>query len=148
MHLRPESPDHVLMRFVERLPTTIRDVILARCCMAFGRLQRPNQDLVGTFRSILTAPSGEARAYMCAKMVAVVELALHADVDSRDPHDDESADAATPHPFWNAALKAPLIQKHWRAARNEFLSLRKDMLSVDSFQAMLLQPLSRQNDVR
>ncbi|HEX7079851.1 MAG TPA: hypothetical protein VF329_02420 [Gammaproteobacteria bacterium] len=139
MEPKEESPDAVLLRFVERLPTTIRDIVLARCCTAFGRLQAvPNQDLFATFRAILTAPERENRAYVSAKMAAVLELALHE--DSADAHAELARDLyeMTRSPrFENLDLDGPLPQKHWRAAREEFRVLRREFLTVEALHRMV-----------
>jgi hypothetical protein len=129
------SPEHVLLRFVERLPTTIRDVVLARCCIAFDRLQASSpQDLFATFRAILLASDRAPLAYTCAKMISVVELAL----------------AVPDAPFqrdWHAAIQTqridavdwdgPLTRRHWRAAREEFMRLRATVLDVRALSDML-----------
>lgn len=135
------SPDAALLNFMERLPTTIREVVLARCCKAFGRLQlTQNQDLFATFRAIVTASDPEARAYACAMMSAVVELALHdefAETHAGLAAQLESAPGGHPGSY---DLQTPLAQKHWQVAREEFFALRKEVLDAASLHAMLAQP--------
>lgn len=129
-----EAPDDVLLRFVEALPTTIRDIVLARCCLAFGRLQHPGeQDLLATFRAILTAPELEARAYTCAKMGAVVELAL-----SVGPSDGRQAAERDRMRRPDMNLKSALALKHWYAATEEFQALRRDALGTEALRRLLI----------
>lgn len=132
-------PDEVLLHFIERLPTTIRDIVLARCCKAFGRLQLiPNQDLFATFRAILREAEDEARAYSCAKMIAVVELALQDDGwRCEAAFDRDLCEATGARRFSTIDLQAPLAQKLWQAAQNEFTALRGGPLSIGSLQNML-----------
>jgi hypothetical protein len=139
MHV--EAPDEVLLHFIDRLPTTIRDVILARCCMAFERLDfTRNQDLSGTFRAILVAPRGKVAVYRCAKMAAVVELALYeyGEADTNSIVSELHATTGS-HRFDENSLKAPLAQRHWQAAYDEFLSLRGGALSTRSLYTMLME---------
>jgi hypothetical protein len=133
-----------VLQFVERLPTTIRDVILARFCMAFGRLQpAANQDLSATFRSILLMPGCEGRAYACARVVAVLELVLHEDsVCIQAALARELAETTGFRRFSSIDLGAPLPQKHWQHAREEFLALRRTSLSVDSLSRLLARSRS------
>ncbi|MBN1239680.1 MAG: hypothetical protein JXB36_14345 [Gammaproteobacteria bacterium] len=136
-------PEDVLLRFVERLPTTIRDVILARFCMAFGRLQpTDNQDLSATFRSILMTPAGEARAYACAQAVAVLELVLHeGSACSQEALARELAGTAGSRRFEGIVLDAPLAQRHWHNAREELLALRATSLGIDALCRLLANRL-------
>src|SRR5690554_2298173 len=72
-----ESPLDALLDFAEQPPTTVKDVILARCCLAFDRLQpHVQQDLFATFRAIVVSGEPEQTAYACAQMAAVLELIL------------------------------------------------------------------------
>jgi hypothetical protein len=135
------SSDEALLHFIERLPTTIRDIILARCCMAFERLHfTPNQDLFRTFRAILMAPQGKARVYTCAKMAAVVELALYEYGEGdQESIASELLEATGSHRFKNNGLEAPLAQRHWQAACEDFHSLRQGALGAKSLHKMLLE---------
>src|SRR5690606_40691056 len=75
----PLFPYTTLFRsnFIERLPTTIRDVILARCCKAFGRLQLTQyQDLFATFRAIVTPRSEEHTSELQSRENLVCRLLL------------------------------------------------------------------------
>ena len=137
------SPDNVLLRFVERLPTTIRDVILARFCVAFGRLQpTAHQDLPATFRSILMTPAGEGRIYSCAQAVAVLELVLHeGSACSQEALARALAETAGFQRFQDIDLHAPLAQRHWQNAREELLALRGTTLSVESLSRLLADDL-------
>ncbi len=76
---------------------------------------------------------------MCAKMIAVLELALH----------DETAETHTGlaqrlmqsgRHNTNIDLQTPLAQKHWRGARDEFFALRRDGLGAESLKSMLIEP--------
>lgn len=125
------SPDHALLQFVERLPLTIREVILAHCCMAFGRLQTESQDVQATFSAILRRAEGVAPAYSCAKMAAVIELALE-----MEEFDHDVCESTGSHRF-DIDMQAPLTRKHWQAARTEFQALRGGALSVRSLHTML-----------
>jgi hypothetical protein len=123
---------------MERLPTTIRDVVLARCCQAFNRLQLDkHQDLFATFRAIVSATDVEWRAYTCAKMIAVLELAFQDEVASTHSalalRLEESGRQAG-----SLDLQTPLAQKHWRVAREEFFALRRDALALDALHQMLV----------
>jgi hypothetical protein len=133
------SPDELLLHFVERLPTTVRDIVLARCCLAYGRWHpTQKQDLFATFRAILQAPEGEMRAYMCAKITAVIELALHDEYPAS--HATLARELLGPRAHGQLGtvdLESPLTQKHWRAAKEEFLGLRRDGLNVESIHRML-----------
>lgn len=137
--LQPQRrPDLALLYFIERLPTTIREIILARCCEAFDRLQLgKTQDLFATFRSIVSAPDLETRAYTCAKMVAVLELALHDETAATHTELAERLEKAGRH-TGTVDLQTPLAQKHWQVAREEFFALRRDLLAVDALHQMLV----------
>jgi hypothetical protein len=142
-----QTPDELLLHFVDRLPTTIRDVILARCCMAFGRLdRRASQDLFATFRAILTGPGGAERVYMCAKMTAVVELALYEIEGGDHAAAREALPEIASERFSDLDLTAPLVRKHWRAAREEFMALRSRLLDTGSLHAMLVHASGRRDE--
>lgn len=135
------SPDEALLNFIERLPTTIREVVLARCCKAFGRLQlTQNQNLFATFKAIVRAQDPETRAYTCAKMIAVLELALHDECAGTHAALAAELEQASGRVAGSYDLQTPLAQKHWRVAREEFFALRKDMLETASLHLMLAQP--------
>lgn len=135
------SPDAALLSFIERLPTTIREVVLARCCKAFGRLQlNQNQDLFATFRAIVMASDPEARAYACAMMSAVLELALHDEFAETHAALASQLETALGGHAGSFDLQTPLAQKHWRVAREEFFALRKEALDTASLHLMLAQP--------
>lgn len=134
------TPDLTLLHFIERLPTTIREVVLARCCQAFGRLQlRAHQDLFATFRAIVLVPDLELRAYACAKMAAVLELALHDEFAESHSTLAQELDTAAGRQVGSLDLQTPLAQKHWRVAREEFAALRRDGLAVDALSRMLVE---------
>jgi hypothetical protein len=136
------SPDAALLHFIERLPTTIREVVLARCCQAFGRLQlTQHQDLFATFRAIVMAAEPEARAYACARMIAVLELTLHDEFAETHSELARELEKAPCRPAGSFDLRTPLAQKHWQGAREEFFNLRKDALGTESLYRMLVQPL-------
>src|SRR5690606_26519171 len=87
--------------------------------------------------AIVSASDLEQRAYTCAKMIAVLELALHDEL--AETHADlaerlEQAGRQT----GSMDLRTPLAQKHWRVAREEFFALRREMLCVDSLHEMLV----------
>jgi hypothetical protein len=132
------SPDSILVHYIEHLPTTIRDVVLARCCQSFNRLQLDqHQDLFATFRAIVSAPDVECRAYTCARMIGVLELAFqdefastHADLALRLEQSGRLAGSLD--------LQTPIAQKHWGVAREEFFALRRDVLAVDALHQMLV----------
>jgi len=135
------SPDAALLNFIERLPTTIRDVILARCCKAFGRLQLTQyQDLFATFRAIVTPNNPEARAYACAMMTAVLELALHDELAVTHTALAAELETAPGRQPGSYDLLTPIAQKHWQAAREEFFALRKEVLDTASLHLLLAQP--------
>lgn len=133
------DPSDVLLKFVARLPTTIRYVILARCCMAFGRLHvTQRQDLLATFRAILTTPVGEQRAYVCAMMTSVVELALHHNgADSQASLVRLLSESPAGQAFGSFDPEAPLVQKHWEAAREDFQALRRSELGTPSLHSAI-----------
>lgn len=133
------SPDQALLNFIERLPTTIREIVLARCCQAFNRLQLDQaQDLFATFRAIVSAPNPEARAYACAKMISVLELALHDECAATHSELAQRLERAG-RPTGSSDLQTPLAQKHWRVAREEFFALRREVLGVDALHQMIVQ---------
>ncbi len=140
MLLQPHrSPDQALLHFIERLPTTIREIVLARCCQAFNRLQLgQHQDLFATFRAIVSAPDLETRAYTCAKMISVLELALHDEFAATHSDLAKRLEEAGRH-SGSVDLQTPLVQKHWRVAREEFMALRRDVLGVDAIHQMLVE---------
>jgi hypothetical protein len=109
--------------------------------MAFERLHfTPNQDLLRTFRAILIAPQGKARAYRCAKMAAVVELALYEYGEGhRESIAGELLETTGSHRFDNNNVEAPLAHRHWQASHDEFLSLRRGALSIKSLHLMLME---------
>jgi len=134
------SPDDVLVHFVERLPTTVKDVILARCCMAFGRLQpMPQQDLFATFRAILKGRNAGQAAYTCAQMIAVLELIL---CSPEAPLPAEWHEAAAAQRLDNINMQSPLTQKHWKAAQDDFIQLRETILHAQSLRVMLMRELA------
>ena len=136
--LPDRSPDTILLHFIERLPTTIREVVLARCCQAFHRLQLgQRQDLFATFRAIVLAQDLETRAYTCAQMIAVLELALHDELAAMHSELAERLEQTGRQPG-SLDLQTPLAQKHWRVAREEFFALRRDVLAVDAVHRMLV----------
>lgn len=145
MQLIDQFPDEVLLSFVEGLPTTIRDVILGRCCMAFGRLDRlPNQNLFATFRAILM-PEGQRHPYLCAKMAAVVELALYeCESSSGAALADELLERTGAPRFVRIDLHARVAEKHARIARDAFMDLRRDVLHTEALSRMLVQVRDRQ----
>jgi hypothetical protein len=72
-------------------------------------------------------------------MAAVVELALQdEDAGSHATLAEGLSGTARSRLFGNVDLKAPLTQKHWQAARDEFLGLRRDALNVESLHGMLV----------
>lgn len=141
MQCQRRSPDVTLLNFIERLPTTIREVVLARCCKAFDRLQlSQNQDLFATFRSIVIAREDqEARAYACAKMIAALELALHDESAGTHTALASELERSQCRQSGSYDLQTPLAQKHWRVAREEFFALRKDGLDAASLHSMLVE---------
>lgn len=139
-----ESPVDALLDFVEQLPTTVKDVILARCCMAFDRLQPdPQQDLFGTFRAILVRGDAEEAAYACAQMTAVLELTL-CSPEVRLPK--EWYEAAVAERLDDVDLESPLPQKHWSAAQDDFARLRSTRLHPQSLRLMLIRASAREAD--
>jgi hypothetical protein len=136
--LSDRSPDTILLHFIERLPTTIREVVLARCCQAFNRLQlEQRQDLFATFRAIVVAHDPEMRAYTCAQMIAVLELVLQHEHAAAHSELAERLERAG-RPAGSLDLRTPLAQKHWQAAREEFFALRRDALAVDAVHRMIV----------
>jgi hypothetical protein len=137
-----ESPVDALLDFAEQLPTTVKQVILARCCMAFGRLQPDvQQDLFATFRAIVVSAEAGQAAYVCAQMAAVLELTLC------------SPEAPLPREWYRAAadqrldridLDSALAQKHWRAAQDEFARLRNTLLHPQSLRMMMILESTRE----
>src|SRR5690606_18705690 len=105
-----ESPLDALLDFAEQLPTSIKDVILARCCLAFDRLQpHVQQDLFATFRAIVVSGNPAQAAYACAQMAAVLELTLCSPESHLPP---EWYEAASRHRLVAVDLDSALAQKH------------------------------------
>jgi len=122
--------------FVEQLPTTVKDVVLARCCMAFDRLQPdPQQDLSATFRAIIVSGDDGQTAYTCAQMAAVLELIL-CSPEARLPRG--GCEAATGQRL-GGTWGSPLAQKHWSAAQDDFARLRTTALHPQSLRMMLIR---------
>jgi hypothetical protein len=135
-----EAPDDALLDFVDELPATVKDLILARCCMAFGRLQPvPRQDLSATFRAIVRAGDAVQAAYTCAQMVAVLELVL---CSPDAPLPAAWHEAAAAQRLYNIDMQSPLTRKHWEAAHEGFSRLRATLLHSQSLRRMLLRELT------
>jgi hypothetical protein len=139
LNISTEAPDDALLEFVEALPATVKDVILARCCMAFGRLQPvPRQNLSATFRAIVQAGGPPQAAYTCAQMIAVLELVL---CSPEAPLPAAWHEAGAAQRLHNIDMQSPLTQKHWDAAREEFSQMRVTLLHARSLQRLLFREL-------
>lgn len=143
-----KTSDVVLIDYVEGLPTTIKDVVLARCCMAFDKLEfGHDENLLALFTSIIQ-PAGRASPigiiYECAKMIGVISLALETgtlDYEAFYRHLHEQTGGQM---FNEMSLRAPLADKHWQAAREQFQSLLEGPLSPPSLRSWQDQLMVKQ----
>lgn len=127
------DPAAILMRFAEGLPATIRDIVLARCNLAFGHHKRMMPDSeesqLDIFRSLFTAKHAVDRGYEIAKICGVLELAVEFDED----HEQFTESLAAKHPeiesFATYAAQAPLKTRHFEQAHAQFAELRSGPLS-------------------
>jgi hypothetical protein len=121
----PDTPADLLKAFAANLPTTIRDLILARCCIGFGRLEgRPNQDLLAAFDEIMDEVKGHELAYRCAMMAGAMELALQNEGPDPESFNREMYEQLGNPMFKAKELQAPLDKRHWAQAVEEYDVLR------------------------
>jgi hypothetical protein len=130
------EPDTIFIRFAAGLPITVQSVVLARCCIGLGLLEaRPGQDHLATLRSALGADTQIVRPYKVALLSGIMELAL--EHEEGDPA--YLSKLAKDHPdvdsFERMALQAPLKDKHWQIAREQFAELRAGILSSQALRA-------------
>lgn len=131
-----KEPDAILIEFAAQLPITIKDVVLPCCCMAFDKLSGTRgQDYFETFCSLLASDQHVVRPYKVAVLCGAMELALEREAGA----DSYLEKLAKEHPgettFARMALQAPLKDKHWQQAREQFADLRSAVLSSQALKA-------------
>lgn len=128
------TPGDILKEFADSIPVTIAGNVLARCCIAFDRLEaRPGQDLLATFKAIVDEATGIDLGYRCAMMCGVLELALEGGGPSdRAALFHELADEHDNATFRQMEFQVPLQERHREDAVARFRELREDVLSAPS----------------
>lgn len=127
------TPLDILREFGLGLPTTMRDVVLARCCMGFGLLEgKANQDIPGDFAKALSGIDTIEAGYRCAAWCGVMELALFDEPNENGWIDKLAAEHPGNDTFTRMALQQPLKRKHWQDAAAQFHDLRQGVLSPEA----------------
>lgn len=125
-----DQPDAVLLIFVDGLPDTIRDIIIPQACIAYGRFEaRPGFDYRAAFAELLRTRDDSWRMFDVARMVGVIETLLIIDPLHRTLHEKLAAEHQDVEFFAVSALQAPLKEKHYERARDDFHLLREGPLS-------------------
>jgi hypothetical protein len=124
------NPDDALKQFAQKLPDTIKDAILVRCIGPFGLFTLdPKQDYFAKFCSIIDDAPPRYRAEECAMLIGVMDLALeHSEGDAE--FYSEVAKETGLKEAETMALRAPLRDRHFLAARAEFDEMRTTVLSA------------------
>ena len=131
------EPNEILFDFLERLPITIKEVVLARTCMAFGKLGlEPEQDLMATLRTV-AGHSPTDLPFRISALCGAVELALIHEQNDEDIYKRLSAEHPESELFAKMALQAPLKDKHWQSSVESFALLRSGPLSAPALRAWL-----------
>ena len=130
-----EEPDEILKSFVHGLPTTIREVIHAQCCIAFDHFEaKPGFDFSSAFDELIDqSKKGREtwRALQVAKMLGVIDVLLVPDPLFREVHEKLAEEHDEPF-FAEMALRAPLRERHFERARQEYLELRDGPLAPET----------------
>ncbi|MCW5703874.1 MAG: hypothetical protein KIT82_14985 [Bradyrhizobium sp.] len=130
------EPDAILLQFAAELPITIKNVVLPRCCSGLGLLEgRPGQDFFETLRSTLKCERHRERPWKVAILCGVMELALEHEEGDQAWLSELAAKYPEDETFAHMALQAPLKDKHWQLAREEFAQLRAGILSSQALRA-------------
>ena len=130
------EPDAALIQFAAGLPITIRNVVLPRCAIAVDLLEgRPGQDFLETFKSVLNCKRPTERPYKVALLCGVMEFALEHEAGDQAWLEKLAAEHPENDYFARMALQAPLKDKHWQIAREQFAELRSGILSSPALRA-------------
>ena len=127
------SPGDAIKNFAAELPDTIKVAILVGCTMVFFEpslesffKERNHQK---KFNSILDDIRPRHRAAECAKLIGVMELTLeHSEGDEK--FYKELAEETGLKEMSEMAMRAPLRDRHFRAARAKFYEMRETVLSA------------------
>ncbi|BAV45284.1 Peptidase M23B [Mesorhizobium loti] len=129
---RPTPPDERLIEFLDGLPVTIRDGVLFRCC--FG-LEAGDFAELGTIDNltilkVFLDEHPRHRGYRCAQLIGVLEIVLVPPKGNEELNQkiyEETGHEA----FRDAAIRAPLNERHFELARQQFAELRRTSLSPE-----------------
>jgi hypothetical protein len=123
------EPDEVLLDFLAKLPSTIRDSVLAGCLIAFDLVRLdPDRDALTDLREALKEGSATGRPYQCAMLMGAVELCLEQLKGDAEYYQELWAEHGI-ESFRDMALRAPLRDRHYEGSREAFRKLREDALS-------------------
>jgi hypothetical protein len=112
-----QTPDQVLLAFLDALPATIREPVLFKCCFgteASGFAELALEDRLTILDQFIHKP-GNSHSYRCAQLLGVIEVIL---VGPANPRDDR-----------------PLSERHLAQARETFMALRQGPLSAEALSA-------------
>jgi hypothetical protein len=128
--------DDALCEFLDGLPTTIRDLVIGRCCLALRLLKaRPLFDAPPLDRLLwrhLESQEPVYRASDLAHVIGTIEIVLEPDLIDRETL-YRGLDDQDPSPDFNlSALESPLRSRHFASARERFRELRTGDLSPSS----------------
>lgn len=131
------EPDDALLAFLEKLPLTIKGSVFAgglSCALrllgyeAFEVMMNL-ENLVPLLRKTLKEGYAEQRACKCAMIIGVVEFSLEHPEGDKEFYEKlwkKYGDTL----FRDTALRAPLRDRHFAGANEEFRSLRETDLSA------------------
>jgi hypothetical protein len=112
-----QTPDTILLAFLDALPATIREPTLFKCCFgaeASGFAELALEDKLTILDQYIHKP-GYSHSYRCAQLIGVIEVIL---VGPANPRDD-----------------MPLSERHLAQARETFTALRQGPLSPTALSA-------------
>jgi len=132
------EPDDALLSFLEKLPPTIKDSVFAggpsSALRMLGYGGPSGLDLIMDFPNMASHVRTALKeatdpACLCVMMIGAVEFALEHPEGDEEHYKELFEEYGVPV-FRDIALRAPLRDRHFEAAREEFRSLRKTVLSA------------------
>ena len=133
-----DDPVAALVGFADRLPTTIREVVLFRCCLGLEPLTIDDRrDYREQFASFLEKATMPSKVFRCAMMIGAMEFALREEEVSNKLWREHGNEVLR-----DVALRAPLRARHWKKAQEEFRKLRKGPLGNDALHKWQMRLLS------
>jgi hypothetical protein len=145
----PPESDQAIISFLENLPIAIRDNVVSRCCIAFGRLKIDDnlEQRITVLKSVRNAPDPLVKGYECAKMIGAIELALEDDGDMSELYEEFYRDHDAIE-FLESSLREPLVARYFANSRKSFQTLREGHLSAPMIRKWQWHLLSEMGNTR